>query len=171
MTVQIDSKAVVVRKKGRSRKSPALKTAVIIKRSQGRDKTSISKELGIARNTVSRILEESDVDLHITAGQQASLGLIPAAIRVAEHRLALNSENMAVKVLENTIWPLKDRVGKSAGDPSLVLAIQNLMGNVNVQNSAPVQAISDAKKSEEKTSAPIDIQSSASPAPSEDTKQ
>lgn len=118
----------------RSRKAPAIKTAVIIKRSQGQDKTSISNDLGIARNTVTRILEESNVEQTIEANRAASLGLIPSAIRVAEFKLSQNSENMAIKVLENTIWPLNTKQGKSA-DPGLTLAIQNLMGNVTVQQS------------------------------------
>jgi hypothetical protein len=126
---------IPARKIGRSRKAPALKTQVIIKRSQGQDKTSIGKDLGIARNTVTRIIEECDVERHIEANRSASLDLIPESIRVAKYRLSQNSENMAIKVLENTIWPLNAKQGK-APEPGLTIAIQNLM---QVQPNQPVK--------------------------------
>ena len=152
-------------------KSPIVQARVLQKRANGESKTKIAKDLHIARNTVTSVLELNQFEQTLQNEQNESLKLIPAARKAVAHRLALNDGNVGIKVLENTIWPLNDKQGKSAGDPSLVLAIQNLMGNVNVQNSAPAQAISDTQKSEEKTPAPIDVQSSASPAPSEDTKQ
>ncbi len=125
-TLQGQPEPIPALKIRRSRKAPAIKTQVIIRRSQGEDKTRISKDLGIARNTVTRILDESNVEQTIEANRAASLGLIPAAIRVAEHRLSQNSENMAIKVLENTIWPLNAKQSKSP-DIGLTVAIQNLM--------------------------------------------
>ena len=127
----------LARKTSRSRKAPSLKTAVIVKRSQGQDKTSISKDLGIARNTVTRILEENDVTRDIEANQRVSLGLIPRAIQVAHDRLTKGSENMAIKVLENTIWPLNQKQGKGLGaDVQLNLAIQNLIQPQSQENKA-----------------------------------
>lgn len=123
--------AIPVRKFPRSRKPPAIKTAVILKRANGEDKTKIANDLGITRNTVRAILEESDIDRHLESGQIQIVQLIPEAIRVAKHRLAQNSENMAIKLLENTVLPIQGKAGK-AGDPALVLAIQTLMGNVTV---------------------------------------
>lgn len=112
---------------------------MIVQRSQGRAKSHIAKDLGITHNTVNRILEESDVERLCTAGQQLSAGLIPQAIRVAEHRLSQNSENMAIKVLENTIWPLngKNRSAGMRGD--LMVNIQNL-----IQSTTPAKPLESA---------------------------
>jgi transposase-like protein len=130
-----DSQAIPALKRPRSRKSPAIKTAVIAKYAQGQDKTSIANELGITRNTVRAIVNETDVDRHLSANQTVSLELIPRAIQVAHDRLAKGSENMAIHVLENTIWPLNAKTSKSI-DTGLTLAIQNLMGNVQVNAPA-----------------------------------
>lgn len=130
-------------KTARSRKAPSLKTAVIVRRSQGQDKTRISKDLGIARNTVTRILEENDVTRHLEANRGASLDLIPKAIQVAHDRLSKGSENMAIKVLENTIWPLNQKQGKPQ-DQGLVLAIGNLMGNVTVSSTSELKPLESA---------------------------
>lgn len=122
-------------KRHKSRKAPAIKTAVIVQRAQGKAKSHIARDLGITHNTVNVILEESDIERHLSANQAASLSLIPAAIRAAHVRLKMNSETMAIKVLENTIWPLNGKTGK-ANDAGLTLAIQNLLlGPTQVNNS------------------------------------
>lgn len=115
----------------RSNKAPALKAAVLIQRANGTPKMQIARELEIARGTVDAIIEEANLDVQLESGILQSVTLIPEAIRVAKHRLSQNSENMAIKVLENTIWPLNQKSGKG-NDPHLTLAIQNLMGNVTV---------------------------------------
>lgn len=119
----------------KSRKAPAVKTAVIAKRAQGQNITSIANDLGITRNTTRSIIEESDIDRQLESGQLQSLSLIPAALRVMHDRLAKGSENAAIKTLEATIWPLQSKTSKQQ-DPGLVLAIQNLMGNVTVGSAA-----------------------------------
>jgi hypothetical protein len=129
------SQPVPARKFTRSRKPPAIKTAVLTRYSQGQDKASIGRDLGITRNTVRAIVNESDLDLHLSVNQTVSLELIPEAIRVAKVRLSKDSENMAIKVLENTIWPLNAKTSKPH-DQGLTLAIQNLMGNVQVNAPA-----------------------------------
>jgi hypothetical protein len=125
----------------KSRKPQAIKTAVIAKRANGANKASIARDLQITPNCVTAIVEESGIDRHLEDAQLQSVKLIPQAIRVAEHRLAQNSENMAIKVLENTIWPLNAKSPKPQ-DQGLTLAIQNLLlGNVTVQSteSKPVE--------------------------------
>jgi hypothetical protein len=110
----------------RTRKAPTIQNAVLAKRANGSSKAKISKELGIAHNTVTNILELSNFDRSLDLERQNSLELIPLAIRTAKHRLSQNSENMAIKVLENTIWPLNAKQSK-APDAGLTIAIQNLM--------------------------------------------
>jgi hypothetical protein len=119
----------------KSRKAPAIKNAVIVARAQGKPKSHIARDLGIAHNTVNAIIEESCVDKQIESGRQLSVGLIPRAIGVIEHRLSLNSENAALRVLENTIWPLQSKTSKQP-DAGLTIAIQQLMGNVQIAQPA-----------------------------------
>lgn len=132
----------------RSRKAPGIKAAVITRRVNNESKRKIAKDLGITRNTVATILEESHIEQHLQAYQHQSMELIPEALRVMRVRLQGNSENAAIKTLESTIWPLTDKRNKGNGDQGVVLAIQNLMGNVQVGAQAtdikavePVKAI------------------------------
>jgi hypothetical protein len=125
------------RRKGKarsSRKAPAIKTSVIVKRLQGQDKTSISRELGIARNTVTAILEENDVERIMQDGQSQTLRRVPAALDVLDVRLEKNSENAALWLLDKCFDGVK--AGR-AQDPGLTLAIQNLMlGPTQVNNAS-----------------------------------
>jgi len=118
----------------RTRKAPAIQSAILAKRASGHSKAKIAKELDIAINTVTNVIELNDFDRTLQTEQGKSLGLIPRAIQVAHDRLTKGSENMAIKVLENTIWPLNAKTSKQQ-DPHLTLAIQNLMGNVTVGQS------------------------------------
>ena len=52
---------------------------------------------------------------------------------------------MAIKVLENTIWPLNAKQGK-APDPGLTIAIQNLMqvqANTTVKQDSAIEVTPD----------------------------
>jgi hypothetical protein len=119
-------------------KPPAIQSAILAKRASGSSKAKIAKELGMAVNTVTNVLELNDFDRSLEVEQRTSLALIPRAIQVAHDRLSKGSENMAIKVLENTIWPLNAKTSKQQ-DAGLTLAIQNLMGNVTVGNAQPVE--------------------------------
>lgn len=113
-------------------KAPAVKTAVISRRTQGQTKAQIARELGIATNTVNGIIEESGLDKILSDQGLESAKLIPEALRVAHVRLAKDSESMAIKVLENTIWPLNDRLTgnkRMAGDVTLNQTLQVLLSN------------------------------------------
>lgn len=90
-------------------KAPSIKTAVISRRSQGQSKAQIAREIGISANTVNCIVEESGLDAILQDQGLQSAKLIPEALRVASVRLAKDSETMAIKVLENTIWPLQEK--------------------------------------------------------------
>jgi hypothetical protein len=122
----------------KSRKPQAIKTAVIAKRANGENKASIARDLEITPNCVTAICEESGIDRHLESSRLQSLELIPEAIRVARVRLSKDSENMAVKVLENTIWPLNAKTSKQP-DIGLSIAIQNLM-QVQTNEPQPVSA-------------------------------
>ena len=119
-----------------SRKAPSVKTAIILKRLQGQDKTSISKDLGVARNTVTTILEENDVDRIMQDGQVETLKRVPAALRTLDVRLEKNSENAAIWLLDKCFESSKLT---RKPDASLTLAIGQLMGNVTVQSPQPQQ--------------------------------
>lgn len=121
-----------------SRKAPAIKTAVTLKRLQGHDKTRISRELGIARNTVTAILEENDVERLMQDGQTEVLRRVPAALDVLDVRLEKNSENAAIWLLDKC-FDAKNSGRKP--EPGLTLAIQNLMGNVTVQATETKQVV------------------------------
>lgn len=111
------------------------------RRALGQSKARISKELGIAVNTVSNVLELNDFDARLTDGRQLCAELIPASVRVVKNRLAQNSENAAFKLLEGIGVLGRDVKPNRSNDPHLTLAIQNLMGNVTVQaQSQPIQA-------------------------------
>lgn len=119
-----DSQPIPAIKIRKSRKAPALKTAVTLKRLQGQDKTSISRDLGIARNTVTAILEENDVERIMQDGQIETLRRVPAALRTLDARLEKNSENAALWLLDKCFESSKVQ-GKQ--NPQLFVAIQNLM--------------------------------------------
>ena len=139
---------IPARKPRKSTKPPAIKASVITRRVQGQSKRSIARDLHITANTVDTILEESQIDSHLESGQRLSVTLIPEAIRVAKHRLSQNSENMAIKVLENTIWPLNNvKRSGMADNIGLTVAIQQLIMPNTTTNSVPAleQAPIEAK--------------------------
>jgi hypothetical protein len=108
-------------------KAPAIQAKVLTHRALGTPKHKIAKELGIDKRTVNSIIDLHNFDQDIETGRALSVGLIPESIRVAKHRLSQNSENMAIKVLENTIWPLNAKQMRAPTDVQLTLAIQNLI--------------------------------------------
>ena len=129
--------AITLKPQRRSRKAPGIKAEVITRRVQGQSKRSISKDLGITRNTVATILEESHIEQHLQTYQVQSVELVPEALRVMKVRLAANSENAAIKTLESTIWPLNAKQSRTP-DAGLTVAINQLMGNVTVQQPQQV---------------------------------
>src|SRR6266403_1481028 len=112
-------------------KPPAIQSAILAKRANGQSKAKIARDLEVAINTVTNVLELNDFDRSLESEQKESLSLIPAARKAVAYRLALNDGNIGVKVLENTIWPLNAKTSKTP-NVGLTLAIQKLMGNVEV---------------------------------------
>ena len=111
----------------RSRKPQAVKTAVLAKRVNGANKAQICRDLGIAKNTVNRILDESDIDAQLESGTAQACRLIPKAIKVVDDRLSKGSENAAFRLLEGVGVLGEKRNMKKSNDPSLQIAIQNLI--------------------------------------------
>lgn len=126
----------------KSIKSPALQSKVLTHRAIGSSKEKIAKELGIDKRTVTNILELHDFDNELTANQAVSMKLIPEAIRVAHVRLAKDSESMAIKVLENTIWPLNGKNKQAGMRGDLMVNIQNLIQPE--QSTTPLTPIESA---------------------------
>ena len=120
----------------RSRKPPALKQEVIVRRIAKQNKSQISRELGISKNTVTAILEESNTDRLIESGRLQVCELIPESIRVVKYRLEKNSEIAAFKVLEGIGVLGKDSKPSKLPDTGLTIAINNLM---QVQANTPVK--------------------------------
>jgi hypothetical protein len=114
-----------------SLKPPAIQSAILAKRANGASKAKISRELGVAVNTVTNVLELNDFDRNLDSERLESLSLIPLARAAVKARLEKNDGAIGIKVLENSIWPLNAKTSK-APEPGLTLAIQNLMGNVQV---------------------------------------
>ena len=84
----------------RLRKPPALKAEVIVRRVNSQSKSKIAHDLGITRPTVTRILEESNIEQYLVSGQLQCARLIPKAVNVVSDRLDKGSENAAFKLLE-----------------------------------------------------------------------
>lgn len=129
---------ITAKKLRRSRKAPAIKAEVITRRIHGQSKRSISRDLQITANTVDTILEESHIEAHLKLGQQRTAGLVSSALDVIEKRLAQNSENAAIKLLDATIWPLQERAGRAKPDTILNLAISNLIAAPSNSGSSTV---------------------------------
>lgn len=113
------------------------------RRALGQSKAQISKDLGIAVNTVSNVLELNDFDAKLTDGRQLCAELIPASVRVVKHRLAQNSENAAFKLLEGIGVLGKDVKPGRSPDANLTIAIQNLM-QVQVPQPFKQETVIDA---------------------------
>jgi hypothetical protein len=129
-------------KKSRSTIAPAKKIAILAKRATGASKGAISREIGVAFNTVTKVLNENDFDRAVEQGRFDSVRLIPVALRGLEKSMGKGDGQVCTRFLEN-VGVLAEKSGKRAQDPSLVLAIQNLMGNVTLAapQAAPIPAV------------------------------
>lgn len=122
--------AIPERKARRSSKPPAVKAAVLIKRSQGVTKSQIARDLEITRPTVNAIIEESDLDRQLSSGVLLCSTLIPKAIGVVDQRLEKGSEAAAFRLLEGIgVLGNQAKASKSnmLADMHLQVAIQNLI--------------------------------------------
>lgn len=135
----------------RSRKAPAVQSAIMTRRALGHSKRKIAKELELSPNTVTSVLELNDFDAQLTSGRSLCAELIPSSVRVVKHRLAQNSENAAFKLLEGIGVLGKDAKGHMAGmRGDLMVNIQNLIQpaqsttTLSTIESAPVSVNTDS---------------------------
>lgn len=117
-------------KPARSRKAPSVKAAVISARVQGISKLQIARDLGMSKNTVNTIIEEANLDQIMEDGRLQTFTRLPAALKTLDARLEKNSENAALWLLDKCFD--SSNKGARPHDTGLTLAIQNLMGNVQV---------------------------------------
>jgi hypothetical protein len=92
---------------GEARKSPSrlprsTQTRVVVASAAGRTQREISRELGLSRNTVARVLSQAEHQEMLGLFRDQLLNLVPEALRVAKRRLRQNSEKMATEVLKGT---------------------------------------------------------------------
>jgi len=116
------------RKYVRSRKAPALKTVVILRRSAGVDKTAIAAELGIARNTVTAILNESDAERQMEHHRIRANTIVPLAFDAVETQLKDKQDgNLGIRYLEDMGVIGANAAQHRAPDAGIVNAIQMLI--------------------------------------------
>jgi hypothetical protein len=73
--------------KAKSEKPEAVKQAVVAKRLQGESKRQISRDLGIHRETVDNILDESQVEASLAQWRRDYLQLVPKALAIVTRML------------------------------------------------------------------------------------
>ena len=91
-----------------SRKPPAVKAAVIAKYVEGKQKASIARELGVDRETVTRILNEPDIRDAVDASRRRVLELLPKAESAVEMQLDKGDDRrtpLALSKDATVSWP------------------------------------------------------------------
>jgi len=87
-------------KRRKSIKAPMVKAAVISKRTQGHNISSIAKDLGITRNTTRTILAEANFDQEIEAGRISCVKLIGKGAQAIEKAFDRGDGALAVRMFE-----------------------------------------------------------------------
>jgi hypothetical protein len=115
-------------KKSRSTIAPAKKIAILAKRASGASKGAISRDLGIAFNTVTKVLNENDFDRVVEQGRWDSVRLIPVALKGLELSMSKGDGNTCNRFLENVGVTGENvrRIPTPAND-ALMRAIVNLI--------------------------------------------
>jgi hypothetical protein len=116
----------------KSHKSPSIKAAVVARRVQGESKSKIARDLRISRNTVTGILEGSDIEQFLEAGRDQCARLNPKAVRAVEKTLDKGDGALGLRFLEGVgvLGPESSR--RPAGmfpDVALMQSINVLLGN------------------------------------------
>ena len=110
-----------------TRKAPAIKNAVVAKRLLGESNAKISRDLGIAVNTVKSIANITDVDRMMEDGRSGAMKRIPAALKTLDVRLEKNSESAALWLLDKCFDDNKISGKRMAGDVTLNQTLQVLL--------------------------------------------
>lgn len=99
----------------KSRKAPAIQTAVVAKYLTGESKSQISRDLGIAHNTVTAILSAQEINEQVKIGRSRAALLIPRSLDVAEYRLSKNDGSMALGILRGTKVLVNEQLTQVSG--------------------------------------------------------
>lgn len=98
-----------------SNKPPAVQAAVLAKRMNGDSKRQIAEDLEISRNTVTRILTDTELTQVVAEGKTGIYRLIPKAVKAFEHALDKNRTSEAELILRSTgVLPQEQVVGGSS---------------------------------------------------------
>lgn len=90
-------------------KSPQVQQAVIAKRLQGESKRKIARDLEMGRDTVERILSESQVEAAVAQGRTQLVELVPKAIQLIQRAIdqGLAANEVPKSALEAAIHVVK----------------------------------------------------------------
>jgi len=115
-------------KKSRSTIAPTKKIAIFAKRASGASKGAISRDLGIAFNTVTKVLNENDFDRVVEQGRWDSVKLIPVALKGLELSMSKGDGSTCIRFLEG-VGVLGENVRRipTPANDALMRAIVNLI--------------------------------------------
>lgn len=132
----------VVNKPKRSTKPPSIKAQVIAKRVNGDSKRQIAHDVGISRQAVRSIINESDIDQQLQSGLVMAAQLIPKSIKVIDMRLDKGSESAAFGILNPLVLSRAAQANpqRMTADVNLQVAINALIQPAKAANE-PVHAI------------------------------
>jgi hypothetical protein len=110
-----------------TRKAPAVKNAVVAKRLAGESTAKISRDLGIAVNTVRNITNLTDVDRMMEDGRAGAMNRVPAALKTLDVRLEKNSESAALWLLDKCFDNQQPTGNRLASDVTLNQTLNELL--------------------------------------------
>lgn len=133
-----------------TRKAPAIKNAVVAKRLAGESNAKISRDLGIAVNTVKSIARLTDVDRMQEDGRIGAMQRIPKALQTLDVRLEKNSESAAIWLLDKCFENQQPTGKHLAGDLTLNQTLNVLLHseaeNPQNLNSPVIKQIESGEK-------------------------
>ena len=82
--------------------NPHMETVVLTKHLAGENNTKIANDLGVGRQTISRVLNDEQMTQYVEYGRSKAISLIPKSLKVAEYKLNRNDGTMALGILRGT---------------------------------------------------------------------
>lgn len=110
-----------------SRKPTAVQSEIIARRVSGQNKSEIARGLGVARNTVTSVLELNNVEQMFEDGRLGALKRVPQALKTLDVRLEKNSESAAIWLLDKCFDNQQPTGKRMAGDVTLNQTLQVLL--------------------------------------------
>ena len=99
-TLPAQPQAIPAIKPRKWRVSPAIRTAVVLGRAEGKPISHIAKQLGIANNTTREIIKDSNIDQQLALGHVGCAMLIPKATQAIEKSLDRGDGSLGIRLLE-----------------------------------------------------------------------